>query len=683
MAALTWRNVAAPNFAPATDALRTASGLFNNAFGGLKETLGEYDDNVSDRVNSSIMAELSKIQDVDAAKGAASRLLAGVDTSRLTADTFAALNGRAGDLLARNRSEQQLEQGQVNLEESKFKFGELRDGVERMKAFAPVYAGALQASASGTPEGQAQASKMISDFAAANNLRPDELLKAMEGSQGLTEGAVGLAGDRQSQRINWGDFETRQEKHGWDKEDRKYEADAMALANTVFSQADNAESALYALERNSAGLNPRVVAMARDMVSGQFGGLYSSPSGGGIGDGSGAGGAAGGVNGPADALGLIRGFEGFREGAYWDVDHFRVGYGSDTITLEDGTVVKTQKGSKVSRADAERDLARRVGDLQTFVAGKAGDGWNDLSDGARSAITSVAYNYGQNHKRLAPLYEAARKGDNKAVARIIRSFGSDNGGVNRDRRNREADLILNGGMSSPEARAVSAEFSRGQMLTPGTRKIIEGLEPENARLSSAEVTTQLREGVFNDVPVDWINRQINSIVKRSEVDGVATLNPYQAGQILVDNYGESHDNFVTRAFTELFDPSSTSNIGTSGRRIDDSGVDDAIQKARKGDYRNTAVNAANTQVSEASVKAAEAAYQQQASRVQELEEQFARGRDVAVELMTQRAKLAALEAKLRQAGGSFRRSAAGSPVRDTEARKPWRMGDLFGSIRPE
>lgn len=49
------------------------------------------------------------------------------------------------------------------------------------------------------------------------------------------------------------------------------------------------------------------------------------------------------------ATGLLRKFEGFISKADWDVNAHRVGYGSDTITKADGTVIKVQPGMTVTR----------------------------------------------------------------------------------------------------------------------------------------------------------------------------------------------------------------------------------------------------------------------------------------------------------------------------------------------
>ena len=46
---------------------------------------------------------------------------------------------------------------------------------------------------------------------------------------------------------------------------------------------------------------------------------------------------------------VVRHFEGFRTNAYWDVNHWRVGYGSDTVTNADGSVSPVTAMTMVSR----------------------------------------------------------------------------------------------------------------------------------------------------------------------------------------------------------------------------------------------------------------------------------------------------------------------------------------------
>lgn len=148
-----------------------------------------------------------------------------------------------------------------------------------------------------------------------------------------------------------------------------------------------------------------------------------------------------GIGGDA-TMGLIRHFEGFREGAYWDVNHHRVGYGSDTITHADGRIETVGPNSRVSREDADRDLQRRVGHIQNGIAGDIGqENWNRLPEGARAALTSFGYNYGSLRSDVAA---AARSGDPSAIAHAIMSHSGDNNGVNRRRREMEASIAMGG-----------------------------------------------------------------------------------------------------------------------------------------------------------------------------------------------------------------------------------------------
>ena len=140
-------------------------------------------------------------------------------------------------------------------------------------------------------------------------------------------------------------------------------------------------------------------------------------------------------------LALLRQFEGFRETPYWDVNALRTGYGSDTITGPDGTVKPVTADTYVSRDDAERDLQRRV---QTEFAPKAAravgeEAFAALSPSQQAALVSITYNYGSLPSSVA---SAARSGDPQATAAAIRALGSHNGGVNKGRRDKEADVFL-------------------------------------------------------------------------------------------------------------------------------------------------------------------------------------------------------------------------------------------------
>ncbi|MDR2311651.1 MAG: hypothetical protein LBE54_11765 [Brucellaceae bacterium] len=140
-----------------------------------------------------------------------------------------------------------------------------------------------------------------------------------------------------------------------------------------------------------------------------------------------------------DAMSILRKFEGFRDTPYWDINAHRVGYGSDTVTMADGRIVNVEKGMKISRADAERDLARRTKEFERTAAAQVGaDNWNRLPAHVQAALVSVAYNYGSLPANVA---DATRSGDIGRIASSVEFRGNDNSGVNAKRRAEEAAII--------------------------------------------------------------------------------------------------------------------------------------------------------------------------------------------------------------------------------------------------
>lgn len=163
-------------------------------------------------------------------------------------------------------------------------------------------------------------------------------------------------------------------------------------------------------------------------------------------------GAVMGANGApiADARDMVRKFEGYREAPYWDVNHWRVGFGSDTVTRADGKIEPVTAMTRITRADAERDLERRTAEFQKGAIEKVGaDAWGKLTPQARVSLTSVAYNYGELPDRVV---DAVRSGDPQKIGAAIEGLKGDNGGVNSKRRSQEAAFVTGGavaGASSP------------------------------------------------------------------------------------------------------------------------------------------------------------------------------------------------------------------------------------------
>lgn len=227
---------------------------------------------------------------------------------------------------------------------------------------------------------------------------------------------------------------------------------------------------------------------------------------------------------------LIKGFEQFRDTAYWDVNHYRAGYGSDTVTLADGSVQAITKGMTVSIADANRDLISRIGKFQEGIKDKIGaDTFASFDENQQAALTSIAYNYGSLPDRIV---EAIKSGNQATIVQAIRGLGSDNSGVNRDRRNSEADVFL-GGAPSGVKKAVQSDDRFNRNLTE-TQSQIDLLNKEAAALG-------LVNPLINDYGYAQSKAEIKQKLLNDAVQAGVEVTPEYAAKIdaLAEKYAQA------------------------------------------------------------------------------------------------------------------------------------------------
>src|SRR5208283_703927 len=154
--------------------------------------------------------------------------------------------------------------------------------------------------------------------------------------------------------------------------------------------------------------------------------------------------------GPDPAADMLRRNEGLILSPKWDVNHQRVGYGSDTTTDASGRVSEVTPATRITPADANRDLTRREYETQAGIINSIGpDAWFRLTPEAQAALTDIAYNYGSLDK-LPSVIKAAQTGDPSHLAQTIAARSVDNRGVNRRRRLDEARIIMAGGEGESE-----------------------------------------------------------------------------------------------------------------------------------------------------------------------------------------------------------------------------------------
>jgi GH24 family phage-related lysozyme (muramidase) len=124
-----------------------------------------------------------------------------------------------------------------------------------------------------------------------------------------------------------------------------------------------------------------------------------------------------------DAAKFIAKYEGFAETADWDVNAYRIGHGSDTITFNDGTYRIVRAGDTTTRDNAAKDLARRVPEFEKKVKnyiddyGVTNKMWDNLPANTKVALLSFAYNYGNIVKKS--IREAMKTGDVNKIADAV------------------------------------------------------------------------------------------------------------------------------------------------------------------------------------------------------------------------------------------------------------------------
>jgi tape measure domain-containing protein len=229
------------------------------------------------------------------------------------------------------------------------------------------------------------------------------------------------------------------------------------------------------------------------------------------------------------AVSLIKDFEGFISKPKWDVNAFRAGYGSDTVTLADGTIQKITEGMSVSVADANRDLVRRIGEFQDGIKKQIGaDTFNSFDEKQQSALSSIAYNYGSLPDRIVA---AIKSGNQATIVKAIRGLGGDNGGINKDRRNSEADLFL-GGAPSGVKKAVQGDDRFNKNLTE-TQAQIELLNKEAQAL-----------GLVNPLVNDYGYAQSKAEIKQKLLNDAV-----QAGVEITPEYAAKIDDLAEKYAT--------------------------------------------------------------------------------------------------------------------------------------
>jgi len=181
---------------------------------------------------------------------------------------------------------------------------------------------------------------------------------------------------------------------------------------------------------------------------------------------------------------LVRDKEGFRNVPYNDPatdangnqvgpDIWRAGYGSNTF-MRNGSVQTVQQSSRVTRDEAEADLARRLVEFQNVIIGQIGaDTFRGMEESQQAVLTSIAYNYGNLPGRVAGPINAGAS--DAAIAEAIIGLSNDNGGINARRRAQEAAIFVTttdpDGTAQREIEGAQPTLDQNQALAEGRQQL--------------------------------------------------------------------------------------------------------------------------------------------------------------------------------------------------------------------
>lgn len=219
-------------------------------------------------------------------------------------------------------------------------------------------------------------------------------------------------------------------------------------------------------------------------------------------------------NGVEQAKRMIMGFEGHRTRAYWDVNAYRTGYGSDTVTAPDGRVSRVTASTTTDLAGAVRDLERRIVEFQNVIKGQIGaERFNAFTPEQQGALTSIAYNYGSLPKRII---DAVRTGSGEEIAAAVRRLGGDNNGINRGRRNQEAAIF-----EQPNQGLVQNTLNLEEERLNVQERFNERVADENERRAQQTANLRAQNGLTGEALLNEQRRQAVAdavLQKQQEID---------------------------------------------------------------------------------------------------------------------------------------------------------------------
>lgn len=267
MAPLTWRNVEAPNFAPAIDGVRTAGFLLNNAFKAAGSGLGDFQQAREQQADRDVLGRALSYSDPAALQEALRNgTIMGNADGYASAGALRTLGNRASDLLSNATTQQNLDKGAYD-------FGRTKERNELFDANGPALIESARLSSIGDVNG------------AITNLRTS--IPGIKGGDALkliedygTQGTAGLGRAQTVQNINQKGVAFDREGTRFDQAQQEYK-DTQDVDSwfSKLSELGSPELATLALGDVSGKISPRAQNQLIERLRGVYGKELAAPVG--------------------------------------------------------------------------------------------------------------------------------------------------------------------------------------------------------------------------------------------------------------------------------------------------------------------------------------------------------------------------------------------------------------------
>jgi len=628
MARLTWRDVAAPDFTPAMRGLETFSGLLDRGFAGLDQGVSRFDNAQSDRVNQAFQLELAKIQESDNAKERIASIIGsqGNNAGRINAASLAAARALPMDLLRQDAASQALDDTRYASNRGR-ETDTLNDNAAALlpQAYADI--------ASRDPARVARGEQTLAGL----KLRLGEAREVSKDGQDVAAQALQNA----TGEFNLGASRYR---FGNEQQDRADMEAGQAAYVAALGMSGNAEDARAVLTTHPSfrNLSPGALDHAINRLNGVYGSLFGSAdvaagTGGGGGSAKGAG---------ADT---VLGYGAFAQPPV-PISQMTMGEAHDwadkTLRPASGALNSSATGAFQITAQTYRD----------FAPGVLGDNWRSLPNSLENQ-EKVAKAIWEKRKNIKD-YDMSETWAGLSPAEATRvknakSFDEIKGLI------MEAEGTMpSGGLASLNQASLQGQTQIGQINSGTDAEAL--LKAKNDQRDPIIVARELAK-TMEGVPVGFLTSQISSIVQRSRPTlangrkGNPTLSTGEAAEILLSNYNQQHLGSAAQFFNWARGERTTPNLGREGLRLNDAGINEAIERARTGGNVAAQGSLIDTQEAMASLETARAIYDQAVAQLNSQKQRAETQPGVEAQLPRYQRRVNEAEAQLRKAQDNYQK----------------------------